>query len=147
MRYPKITHKQQRYAYNIMNTETTKQEAMLLAGYSESAAKKPSVVERSDGFQLAMAGIFNETGNTAMKVLKEFQARDISKETTKDLVNFFDVMTKAMERLTPKQVKQDDTAMRTIFATTLDDTPLKTKDETPETIDNTTIVLHNDDVE
>lgn len=144
MRYPKITHKQQRYAYNIMNTETTKQDAMLRAGYSESMAKKPSVVEQSDGFQLAMATIFSETGNTAMKVLKELQVRDVSKETTKDLVSFFDVMTKAMERLTPNQGNKDD-AMRTIFATALDDKPLQNQDETESTIDNATIVLHNND--
>ena len=123
MRYPKITHKQQRYAYNLMNTETTKQEAMLQAGYSDSMSKKPSVVEQSDGFKLAMAGIFAKAGNVGMTILNELQTRDVSKETTKDLVNFFDVMTRAMERIAPKETKATNDDLGSVFANVINVTP------------------------
>lgn len=146
MRYPKITHKQQRYAFNIMNTETTKQEAMLQAGYSDSMSKKPSVVEQSDGFKLAMAGIFGGAGNVAMTLLNELQVRDVTKESTKDLVNFFDVMTRAMERIAPKETKPTSEDMRSVFSSVIDVTPLQNKDETTDTIDNITEVLHDDTV-
>lgn len=117
MRGKGITLKQRKYAYNIMNIDTTKKEAMLQAGYSEHMSNKPSVVERSTGFQLAMASVFAETGNIAMQLVKELGTRDMSAESTKDIVQFFDVMTKAMERMTPKTMKplENDEGLRSIF--------------------------------
>jgi len=106
-----------------MNTETTKQEAMLQAGYSDSMSKKPSVVEQSDGFKLAMAGIFAKAGNVGMTILNELQTRDVSKETTKDLVNFFDVMTRAMERIAPKETKATNDDLGSVFANVINVTP------------------------
>lgn len=133
------------YAYNRMNTNLNKGDAARLAGYSENMAKQPSVIEQSDGFKLAMAGIFGKAGNVSMTLLNELQVRDVSKETTKDLVNFFDVMTRAMERIAPKETKTTSDDMRSVFSNIIDVTPvepLETKDITPETIDNNTEVLH-----
>ena len=140
MRYRGTTRKQQKYAYNIMNTETTRQEAMLQAGYSETASQHPARVENSEGFKLAMAGIFGKAGNVAMTLLNELQVRDVTKETTRDLVNFFDVMTRAMERIAPKETKPTSEDMRNVFSSVIDVTPLQNKDETTETIDNITEV-------
>lgn len=139
----KISHKQQMYAYNRMNTNLNKGEAAKLAGYSENMSKQPSVIENSDGFKLAMAGIFGGAGNVAMTLLNELQVRDVTNESTKDLVNFFDVMTRAMERIAPKETQATNDDMRNVFANVIDVTPLQNKDETTETIDNTTEVLHD----
>jgi len=138
MRYRGTTRKQQKYAYNLMNTETTRKEAMLQAGYSETASNHPSRVEQSDGFKLAMAGIFAKAGNVGMTILNELQTRDVSKETTKDLVNFFDVMTRAMERIAPKETKATSEDLSNVFANVINVTPLENKDETTEAIDNNT---------
>lgn len=135
-----ITPKQRKYAYNVMNTETTKKQAALDAGYSESISNKPAKIENSDGFKLAMAGIFAKSGNVAMTLLNELQARDVSQETTKDLIGFFDVMTRAIERIAPKETKPTGDDMRSVFANIIDVTPvepLQNKDNTPETIDIT----------
>jgi hypothetical protein len=152
----KISHKQQMYAYNRMNTNLNKGDSARLAGYSENMAKQPSVIEQSDGFKLAMAGIFGRAGNVAMTLLNEIQTRDVSKETTKNLVNFFDVMTRAMERIAPKETKQDDNVIKA-FANIIDITPIENhaeqaentpifKDETTSTIDNNQDVLHDDSI-
>lgn len=138
MRYRGTTRKQQKYAYNLMNTETTRKEAMLQAGYSETASNHPSRVEQSDGFKLAMAGIFAKAGNVGMTILNELQTRDVSKETTKDLVNFFDVMTRAMERIAPKETKATSEDLSNVFANVINVTPLENNDETTEAIDNNT---------
>ena len=125
------------YAYNRMNTNLNKGDSARLAGYSENMAKQPSVIEQSDGFKLAMAGIFGKAGNVSMTLLNELQVRDVSKETTKDLVNFFDVMTRAMERIAPKETKTTSDDMRSVFSNIIDVTPLENKDETEKTIDIT----------
>ena len=142
-----ITPKQRKYAYNIMNTETTKQDAMLDAGYTESMSRNPSKVEQSVGFQLAMASIFAKTGNVAMALLNEIQTRDMTKESTEDIVKFFDVMTKAMERMTPKKGKEDSD-LTTIMAYVIDDdVPALDKDSNVLPLDNEDIALHSDDTQ
>ena len=140
MRYRGTTRKQQRYAWNIMNTELSRTEAMRQAGYSEPASQHPARVENSDGFKLAMAGIFAKSGNVAMTLLNELQTRDVSKETTKDLVNFFDVMTRAMERIAPKETKPTSEDLSNVFANVINipnEKPLQDKVISDVAIDNT----------
>lgn len=119
-----ITPKQKRYAYNIMNYDTTKKQAALEAGYSESISNKPAKIENSDGFKLAMAGIFAKSGNVAMSILHELEVRDVSKESTKDLIQFFDVMTRAMERIAPKETKPTSKELSDVFANAINITPV-----------------------
>lgn len=145
-----ITPKQRKYAYHIMNDSETKKDAMLKAGYSENMSNQPSRVENSNGFKLAMAGIFAKTGNVSMAMLHEMQARidagELKKQDMSKLINFFDVMTRAMERIAPKETKQDDNIIHA-FNNVLDITPLEIKDETTATIDTQDEVLHDDTVE
>jgi len=108
----KVTPKQRRYAYNIMNTDTTKQQAMQDAGYSSSASRVPARLENSTGFKLAMASIFAQSGNVSMAILNELDAKiqngDLQQQDTKTLIAFFDTMTRAMERIAPKSNSNDD---------------------------------------
>ena len=108
----KITPRQRRYAYNIMNTDTTKGQAMQDAGYSSSASRVPARLENSTGFKLAMASIFAQSGNVSMAILNELDAKiqngDLQQQDTKTLIAFFDTMTRAMERIAPKSNNSDD---------------------------------------
>ena len=100
-----------------------------------------------------MAGIFGGAGNVAMTLLNELQVRDVTKESTKDLINFFDVMTRAMERIAPNETKPTSDDMRSVVANVIDVTtvtnsqgeitPLETKDTTTNTIDNTDDLLND----
>ena len=98
-----ITPKQRRYAWHVMNSDYNKKDAILASGYSESIARNPSKVENSTGFKLAMAGIFAKSGNVAMTLLNELETRDLTKESTENIVKFFNVMTKAMERIAERR--------------------------------------------
>ncbi|MEI8223787.1 MAG: hypothetical protein WCG20_01550 [bacterium] len=98
----KPSSKQRQYAYNLLNSNQTKQQSALMAGYSESMARVPAQIEQSKGFHLAMAIIAGYTENVAMQILHELQARDISKEDTKNLFYGIDVLSKAWERFMSK---------------------------------------------
>lgn len=146
MRYRGTTRKQARYAHNIMNTNLSRKEAMLASGYSESASVHAGRVENSDGFKLAMAKQAFEAGNIASGLMHEMQVRGYEGYDNKELFQALDIISKAFERFTPKQDKAQDTGMRSVFSSVIDITPLQNKDETTETIDNITEVLHDDTV-
>ena len=132
-----ITPKQRKYAYNIMNTETTKKQAVLDSGYSESMARNPIKIENSAGFKLAMAGIFAQSGNVSMAILNEMdaqiQAGKLKELELGKLVNYFDVMTRAMERIAPKETTSTSDDMNKIFAGIVGG---ETGETTGETLDN-----------
>lgn len=138
-----ITPKQRRYAHNLMNTDLSRAEAMRQAGYSKTSAEHPAKIENSNGFKLAMAGLFAQSGNVGMSMLNEIDARinagELQKVSTKDLVGFFDVMTKAMERMIPKEKAKSSEDLLGAFGRVIDvepEKPLETKDETASTLDS-----------
>ena len=150
-----ITPKQRKYAYNIMNTETTKKQAVLDSGYSESMARNPIKIENSAGFKLAMAGIFAQSGNVSMALLNEMdaqiQAGMLKELELGKLVNYFDVMTRAMERIAPKETTSTSDDMNKIFAGIVGGETGETLDNeiTEQSIDLTSIVndsiVHDND--
>ena len=141
-----ITPKQRKYAYHVMNTSETKKDAMLKAGYSDNMSNQPSRVENSDGFKLAMAKQAFEAGNIASGLMHEMQVRGYSGYDNKELFQALDVISKAFERFTPKETKQDNSGMRSVFSSVIDITPLQNKDNTDAALDNTQEVLHDDTV-
>lgn len=116
-----------------MNNELSRAEAMRQAGYSKTSAEFPARVENSAGFKLAMAGIFAQSGNVSMALLNEIDAKinagELEKIDIGKLVNYFDVMTRAMERIAPKETKSTSDDMTKIFAGIVGG-------ETGETLDN-----------
>jgi len=116
-----------------MNTELSRRQALQQAGYSESMSNKPMKVENSNGFKLAMASIFAQSGNVSMALLNEMdakiQAGELKELEIGKLVNYFDVMTRAMERIAPKETKPTSDDMTKIFAGIVGG-------ETGETLDN-----------
>ena len=103
-----------------MNDELSRAEAMRQAGYSKTSAEFPARVEASNGFKLAMAGIFAQSGNVSMALLNEMdaqiQAGKLKELEIGKLVNYFDVMTRAMERIAPKETTSTSDDMNKIFA-------------------------------
>ncbi len=102
-KHPSI--RQVRYAYGLMNYHKNKRQVALDAGFSESTARVPKSIENKAGFKLAMAQLAGEMENTAMKLMFELQARDMSKMTNKDLLYSLDVMSKTHERFASQVLK------------------------------------------
>lgn len=105
-----------------MNTETTKENAALDAGYSPSMARVPAQIEQSKGFHLAMATLASQTGNIAMKVLHELGGRDMTKQSTNDLLHAVTVLSNAWDKFVPKNKagNEQDNDLRTVFAQVID---------------------------
>lgn len=99
-KHPSI--RQVKYAYGLMNDHKSKQQVALDAGFSESTARVPKMIENKLGFKLAMAQLAGEMENTAMKLLFELQARDMSKMSNQDLLSSLNVMSKTWERFASK---------------------------------------------
>src|SRR6185295_1532779 len=98
--------RQMKYAYGLMNDTRSKRKIALDAGFSESTARVPKMIENKLGFKLAVAQLAGEMENTAMKLMFELQARDMSKMSNKDLLYSLDVMSKTWERFTPKEYSE-----------------------------------------
>jgi hypothetical protein len=90
--------RQLRYAYGIMNDNKTKQQIALDSGFSASTARVPKSIENKLGFKLAVAQIAGEMENTAMKLMFELQARDMSQMDDRTLIYSLDVISKTHER-------------------------------------------------
>jgi hypothetical protein len=100
--------RQLKYAHGLMNDNKSKQQIALDAGFSYSTSRVPKSIENKLGFKLAMALLAGEMENTAMKLLFELQARDMSKMSNKDLLQSLDVMSKTWERFSsriPEEMK------------------------------------------
>lgn len=116
---------------------------MIASGYSEKSSDHPARVESTDGFKLAMAKQAFEAGNIASGIMHEMQVRGFKEYDNKELFQALDVISKAFERFTPKQEKEKDTGMRSVFANVIDVTPLENKDIIDVAVDNTKEVLHD----
>lgn len=96
--------RQMRYAYGLMNFHRSKRQVALDAGFSESTARVPKLIENKAGFKLAMAQLAGETANVAMKLMFELQARDLSKMDNRDLLQSLEVISRAHERFSSKLI-------------------------------------------
>ena len=94
--------KQLRYARGIMDLHKSKYQVALEAGFSESTARVPKMIENKIGFKLAVAQLAGEMENVMMQLMYELQARDLSKVSNQDLTGYLNVMSKVHERFTAK---------------------------------------------
>jgi len=85
-----------------MDESNTKQQTAINAGFSASTARVPKLIESSKGFKLAVAFLAGEAGNTAMQLMYELKARDLSKLDNKTLILYLDVMARSYERFNSK---------------------------------------------
>jgi hypothetical protein len=105
-KHPSI--RQMKYAYGLMNDNKSKREIALDSGFSESTARVPKSIENKAGFKLAISQLAGEMENTAMKLLFELQARDMSKMSDQDLLFSLNVMSKTWERFASKVYQQQE---------------------------------------
>ena len=127
--------KQTKYAWGLMNTDETKQNIALQAGYSPSMSRVPQVIENTKGYKLALSKVAGEVNNFAMNVLFALQARDMNQEDTKTLLSALDVVSKATERYIPKEKQTLDGGLSNAFANVIDITPIYDK-PAPPALDN-----------
>lgn len=99
----KPTQRQLKYAYGLMNEDRPRYRIALDAGFSESTARVPKLIENKRGFKLAMAQIAGETQNTMMKLMFEIQGRDLSEMSTEQLLGALGSLSKTWQRFTPTQ--------------------------------------------
>lgn len=102
----KPTPRQLRYAYGLMNYHKNRRQLALDAGFSESTARVPKVIESKIGFKLAMAQLAGELENASMRLLFELKARDMSKMSNADLLQCLNVVTKTYDRFSSIAEKQ-----------------------------------------
>lgn len=93
-----------RYAYGLMNFHRSKRQVALDAGFAESTARVPKLIENKAGFKLAMAQLAGETENVSMKLMFELQARDLGEMSNDDLLHSLEVMSRVHERFTSKSI-------------------------------------------
>lgn len=146
MRYLGATKKQRAYAMGVLDNHKSRRQVAIEAGYSKTMADNPKQIEESVGFKLAMAKQAYQAGMLVSGMMNEIEARGFKDYNTQELMRGLDTISKVFERFTPKETKQDDSGMRSVFANIIDVTPLENKDSAPETIDNNTEVLHDNTV-
>jgi CRISPR/Cas system CSM-associated protein Csm2 small subunit len=91
------------------------------AGYSKYMTENPKIIETSKGFNLAMATVATETGKTYLKALYEMNDRDLSKESTKTILDAIKTLSMAWAQFVPKQ--QSTSELSSVFADVIDVTP------------------------
>lgn len=131
------TMKQYNYARHSLNTEATKKEIALRAGYSPSVATSVSKhIEKTEGYHNAVAKLASDTGNVALKVLHELQARPLEKEKTETLLKAVTVLADAFDKFTPKNKEADPTkagnALRAIILQKAEVKDIKVKEATEQ---------------
>ena len=100
--------RQIKYAYGLMNYHKSRKQLALDAGFSESTARVPKLIENKAGFKLAMAQLAGELENMSMKLMFELKARNMSKMSNKDLLYSLNVMSKTWERFASKVYQQTE---------------------------------------
>ena len=115
MRYLGATKKQRLYAQGVMDNHKSRRQVALQAGYSNTMANNPKIIEESAGFKLAMAQQAYQAGNLVSGMMNELEARGFKDYDTNQLLKGLDTISKVFERFKPKEVSRDDDVSR-IFA-------------------------------
>lgn len=142
MRYLGATTKQRKYAMGVLDEHKSRREVALAAGYSNTMADNPKMIEQSVGFRLAMAEQATQAGFLASGVMNEINARGFKDYSNKDLLHALDIISKAFERFVPKE-KEKDSKLTSVFANVIN-VPTST-DTQQSQVDNT--IDHKDSEE
>lgn len=139
------TVKQYAYAHNKLSGKAnSKYEVAKLSGYSNTMARRPKEkIESTDGYKNAMMQLAAQSNNMLMKVLYEFDRRDITKFADKDLIAAVNAITSSWAKIdTQRQMNAnkdpDKNPLRSLFMTRADvltvqaTTPKKAKEIKPK---------------
>ncbi len=94
-----------RYARGLMDSDKPKYQIALDAGFSESTARVPKLIENKKGFNLAMALVAGEMANVTMKALYELKSRDMDQIPFSELLGAVDKLSKVYARFTSINIK------------------------------------------
>ncbi len=97
--------RQIKYAYGLMNSDKTKYQIAIDAGFSESTARVPKLIENKKSFNLAMAYVAGEMANITMKMMYEIKSRDMSEIPFKELLGAVETLSKVHERFASMSAK------------------------------------------
>ncbi len=79
---------------------TTKKEAALLSGYSQTMAENVKAkIENTDGYQNAIQVLAHESNNLLLEVMAEFKTRGLSDFSNKDLNAALNAISGAWDRI------------------------------------------------
>lgn len=85
-----------------------KKQTALDVGYSPSIANSVIVVEKSKGFQNAMANLAAESNSLALTIMHEFKARGVQDFSNKDLIGALNAIGSAWGRFNTAMTKERD---------------------------------------
>ena len=89
-----------RYARGILDSDKPKYQIALDAGFSESTARVPKLIENKKGFHIAMAYLAGEMAHVTMKMLHELKSRDMDQIPFTELLGAVDRLSKVYARFT-----------------------------------------------
>lgn len=97
--------RQMRYAYGLMNSDKPKRQIALEAGFSESTARVPKLIENKKGFNLAVACIAGEMANLTMQMMYEIKSRNLDEVPLQELLGAVETLSKVHERFISLSVR------------------------------------------
>ena len=116
MRYLGATKKQRAYAMGVLDNHKSRRQVALQAGYSNTMANNPNIIEKSTGFKIAMAQQAYQAGNLVSGMMNELEARGFKDYNTSELLKGLDTISKVFERFKPKEASNSDSDVSRIFA-------------------------------
>ena len=143
VRIPKngSTLKQMAYARRVFGAKgKIKKYIALDVGYGNGASNSiSSKIEKSVGFNNAMAKLALESNNVALSVLHEFRARGVKDFSNKDLVGALNAIGNAWSKFNPlakaaKDPSQDTNKLRTIIMQKIENQTMSTANPPDEII-------------
>jgi len=144
MRYLGATKKQRAYAMGVLDNHKSRRQVALQAGYSNTMANNPNMIEKSTGFKIAMAQQAYQAGNLVSGMMNELEARGFKDYDTNQLLKGLDTISKVFERFKPKETSQSDSDVSRIFAGVVGTSDVsqenKSDDMSTDSIDLTDIV-------
>lgn len=97
------TARQWNYARGLLGNPKSKAKLARSVGYSPATSQKPSDIEKSEGFNIAMSSLAAEAGNLALSVMHELKGRGFDTFANGDLVRALTAISSAFEKFTPKE--------------------------------------------
>lgn len=99
------TTMQEAYARRVWGAQgESKHDIAINVGYSEAVARSPGQkIEAKPGFQNAIAILAEKSDNVAMKIMSEFEKRDMTDYSNKDLNSALHAIAIARDKFQPKE--------------------------------------------
>lgn len=109
------TRMQEAYARRVYSgggKKESKYDIAIDVGYSPSVARSPKQkIESTQGFKNVIAILAEQSDNVAMKILNEFETRDMSEYSNKDLNSALHAIAIARDKFQPKENADQGTSI------------------------------------